>query len=80
MESFSITIEHPDIIDEDRLAQVIGVQKKTLSRWRKAGMPFFQEQRTIVYQLSEVLDWLKRFRKEQEQKAARNIQSLTLNH
>lgn len=80
MESFSITIEHPDIIGEDRLAQVIGVQKKTLSRWRKAGMPFFQEQRTIVYQLSEVLDWLKRFRKDQEQKAARNIQSLTLNH
>jgi phage terminase Nu1 subunit (DNA packaging protein) len=80
METISITIEHPDIIGEDRLAEVIGVQKKTLSRWRKAGLPFFQEQRTIVYQLSEVLDWLKRFRKDQEQKAARNIKSLTLNH
>jgi hypothetical protein len=28
METISITIEHPDIIGEDRLAEVIGVQKK----------------------------------------------------
>jgi hypothetical protein len=30
METISITIEHPDIIGEDRLAEVIGVQKKKL--------------------------------------------------
>ena len=80
MERITIILDHPDLIGEDRLAQVIGCKKKTLSRWRKNGLPFHQEQRTITYQITEVLEWLQRYRKPAAQRTAMNIKSLTINH
>lgn len=74
-EPVNIIITHPNIIGEDSLAVLIDRDKKTLSRLRKQGMPFFQEGRTIIYKVSEVLEWLGRHRADHAHAVLRQLSS-----
>ncbi len=48
------------LISPTELCKVLAVTKPTLARWRKQGLPCFKGQRTVRYDLNEVLKWLKK--------------------
>jgi len=43
------------LISASELCKVLAVTKPTLARWRKQGLPCFKGQRTVRYDINEVL-------------------------
>ena len=52
-----LTIYNLNLTNE-QMMEILGVSYPTLVRWRKKGMPYFQEGTSIRYKLSDVEDWL----------------------
>ena len=54
--------DHPFelLIDEEALAERIGIAPRTLQKWRYegGGPPYFKLNSAVRYRLSEVLEWL----------------------
>lgn len=48
------------LLTPEQVAIVLGIQPKTLARWRmrKIGVPFIRVGRTIRYNEKDVIDWM----------------------
>ena len=46
-------------LTNEQMMEILGVSYITLTRWRKKGLPFFQEGTSIRYKLADVEEWLK---------------------
>jgi predicted site-specific integrase-resolvase len=49
------------LLDEDEVAEMIGVRPQTLAVWRCTGkydLPFVRVGRLVRYQIQDVLEWL----------------------
>lgn len=49
-----------ELLTTKDLCEWIKVAKSTITRWRRAGMPYYGKTRAYRYKKSEVLEWLKK--------------------
>lgn len=48
------------ILDREQLACELGIKTDTVREWEKRGMPSIKEGMTILYDIDEVLTWMRR--------------------
>lgn len=48
------------ILNRKQLCEEMSVGPETIFVWEKKGMPTIREGRTILYDLDEVVEWMKR--------------------
>jgi phage terminase Nu1 subunit (DNA packaging protein) len=48
------------ILNRDQLVAELGIKKETVREWEKRGMPNIKEGMTILYDIGEVIDWMRK--------------------
>lgn len=52
-------LERYKMVSRDELLATIGISMPTLFKWRGLGMPHYRNDRTIRYNLPEILEWMR---------------------
>lgn len=50
-------------LKKKELAELVGVSIQTIEKWMKLGLPYFQIDNVIIYNVVEIMAWLKNFKK-----------------